>query len=98
MVQTYTIQPGDTLSKISQKFFGDFSMVNAIAQRNAIANPNVIYPGTEIVLPEVQDAVVVSDEPEKKKSQAWILWAVLGIAAAAGGAYAWSEHKKKKGK
>lgn len=58
---TYTIQPGDSLSKISQKFFGDYSMANTLAQVNKIANANLIYPGQTITIPDVSDAVVVQE-------------------------------------
>lgn len=53
----YTVQSGDTLAKISQKYVGDFSLVNSIAQVNGIANPNVIYAGTKLVIPSKGQAV-----------------------------------------
>jgi LysM repeat protein len=53
----YTVQSGDTLAKISQKYVGDFSLVNSIAQANGIANPNVIYAGTKLVIPSKGQAV-----------------------------------------
>ncbi|WP_010291095.1 LysM peptidoglycan-binding domain-containing protein [Kurthia massiliensis] len=53
----YTVQSGDTLAKISQKYVGDFSLVNSIAQTNGIANPNVIYAGTKLVIPSKGQAV-----------------------------------------
>lgn len=44
----YTIQPGDTLSGIAQKFG---TTVQALAQINGISNPNLIYAGTTIRIP-----------------------------------------------
>lgn len=38
----YTVQPGDNLSKIANKFG---TTVNALVSDNGIANPNLIYPG-----------------------------------------------------
>jgi LysM repeat protein len=45
---TYTVQPGDTLSKIAQRFGTTYT---AIAQANNIANPNYIYVGQVLVIP-----------------------------------------------
>ncbi len=45
---TYTIQPGDTLNKIAQEY--GVSVADLIAANN-FANPNAIFPGTQIVIP-----------------------------------------------
>ena len=39
---TYTVQSGDTLSGIAAKFGTTYQ---AIAAKNGISNPNLIYPG-----------------------------------------------------
>ena len=39
---TYTVQAGDTLSGIASKFGTTYQ---ALAAKNGIANPNLIYPG-----------------------------------------------------
>lgn len=44
----YTIQPGDTLSQIAQRHG---TTVQAIAQANGIANPNMIRAGASLVIP-----------------------------------------------
>ena len=52
--QTYTVQPGDTLSVIAGKFYGDGNLWNLIyeANRNAIGpNPNQIQVGMVLVIP-----------------------------------------------
>ncbi|MBQ0139233.1 MAG: LysM peptidoglycan-binding domain-containing protein [Kurthia sp.] len=54
----YTVQKGDTLAKISQKFAGDFSLVQSIASTNNIANLNLIYAGTTLTIPDKGSAQV----------------------------------------
>jgi LysM repeat protein len=50
--QTYTVQSGDTLSAISRKFYGDASLYQKLADYNGIKNPNLIYVGNIIKLPD----------------------------------------------
>lgn len=45
---TYVVRPGDTLSSIAWRFG---SSVWAIAARNNIANPNLIFPGQTLCIP-----------------------------------------------
>ena len=40
--ETYTVESGDTLSKISHKFAGNDSLVDSIAKANKISNVNMI--------------------------------------------------------
>lgn len=47
----YCIEKGDTLAKISTKFYGDESMIDQICQANNIADKNIIQYGVNIVLP-----------------------------------------------
>lgn len=46
---TYVIQPGDTLSGIAQRYG---TTVNALASLNGIADPDLIYAGNTIRVPE----------------------------------------------
>jgi len=50
----YTVQSGDTLSKISKHFYGDANQYMRIfeANRNVLHDPNQIQPGQELVIPE----------------------------------------------
>jgi nucleoid-associated protein YgaU len=50
----YTVQPGDTLSKISRQFYGDANQYTRIfnANRNLLPDANTIRPGQELVIPE----------------------------------------------
>ena len=49
----YTIQSGDTLSKIAQAHYGDSGEYNKIfeANREVIGDPDKIYPGQQIRIP-----------------------------------------------
>jgi putative chitinase len=46
--QTYTVRSGDTLSAIAARFGTTYG---AIAAANGIANPNLIYPGQRLSIP-----------------------------------------------
>ncbi len=52
--KTYVVQKGDTLSKISQHFYGSTKYSKEIyeANKNAIANMNQLKVGTKLVIPE----------------------------------------------
>jgi LysM repeat protein len=47
----YTVQRGDTLSKIAKEFYGDAGEYRRIAQANGIANPDLIHPGQDLLIP-----------------------------------------------
>ncbi len=49
----YRVEKGDTLQKISKKFYGGYSKWNKIyeANKNKISNPNRIKPGIVITIP-----------------------------------------------
>lgn len=51
--KTYTVVSGDTLWKISKKFYGDGSKYNKIyeANKSVLKNPNAIYPKQVITIP-----------------------------------------------
>ncbi len=49
--QTYTVQPGDTLSKISKHFYGDANKYMTIAKANRLADPDKIKAGQELLIP-----------------------------------------------
>lgn len=50
----YTVQPGDTLYEIA-RLYG--STVNEIADVNNITNPNIIYPGSVILIPVKEEDI-----------------------------------------
>jgi nucleoid-associated protein YgaU len=53
-VTYYTIESGDTLSKIAKEHYGDAQKYNVIfeANREVIKDPDKIYPGQKIRIPE----------------------------------------------
>ncbi len=52
-VKEYTIERGDTLSKIAKKFYGNAGDWKKIyeANKTTIKNPDLIYPGEKIIIP-----------------------------------------------
>ncbi len=55
--RTYTVQSGDTLWKISQEMYGDGSKYMKIFEANTelLKNPDQIFPGQKLVIPETED-------------------------------------------
>jgi len=49
----YTIQPGDSLSKIAKRYYGNAGDWQKIyrANKDKIKDPNMIYPGQKIIIP-----------------------------------------------
>lgn len=52
--KTYTVQKGDTLSKIANQFLGNANKWNEIyeANKDTIKDPDMIHPGQELKIPE----------------------------------------------
>lgn len=55
--ETYTVKPGDTLSKIAKQFYGDARKYSIIfeANRDILDDPNVIKPGQKLQIPKTDD-------------------------------------------
>lgn len=49
--RTYTVEPGDTLWGIAERFYGDGSKYQMIADASGIANPDLIHPGQLLTIP-----------------------------------------------
>lgn len=51
--RTYTVQPGDTLSKIAKEFYGSANAYNKIfeANQDKLTSPDKIQVGQELVIP-----------------------------------------------
>ena len=87
---TYTIQKGDNLTKIAKEFG---TIVEALVRLNNIANPNLIYAGTELKVPdnsrraqelkeaEERQAASIAEAQEKAIAQAKAVAAAKAAAA-----------------
>jgi nucleoid-associated protein YgaU len=49
--RTYTVVSGDTLWAISERFYGDGSKYQVIADASGIPNPDLIHPGQVLTIP-----------------------------------------------
>jgi nucleoid-associated protein YgaU len=49
--QTYTVQSGDSLSKISKQFYGDATKFKKIADANKLEDPDKIKAGQQLIIP-----------------------------------------------
>ncbi|GGN74073.1 LysM peptidoglycan-binding domain-containing protein [Nocardia rhizosphaerihabitans] len=49
--QTYTVEPGDTLWAISERFYGDGNRYHEIASASGIDNPDLINAGQVLTIP-----------------------------------------------
>ncbi|WP_232664230.1 LysM peptidoglycan-binding domain-containing protein [Pseudonocardia sp. TRM90224] len=49
--RTYVVESGDTLSAIAERFYGNANDYRRIAEANGIANPDLIHPGQQLVIP-----------------------------------------------
>jgi nucleoid-associated protein YgaU len=50
-VKTYTVVSGDTLSAISERFYGDGNRYQQIADASGVSNPDLIHPGQGLTIP-----------------------------------------------
>ncbi len=53
-VRTHTVESGDTLWAIAEKYYGDGNQYPKIfgANRDQLDNPDLIHPGQELKIPE----------------------------------------------
>lgn len=50
-VRTYTVESGDTLWAIAERFYGDGSKYQVIAAASGVSNPDLIQPGQVLTIP-----------------------------------------------
>ena len=67
--EAYTVQSGDTLTTISQKYVGDNSLINAIAESNSISDINLIYSGQQLTIP-TEGSAQAAAEPQAAVQEA----------------------------
>ena len=49
--RTYTVVSGDTLWAIAERFYGDGSKYQVIADASGVSNPDLIHPGQVLTIP-----------------------------------------------
>ncbi|EKD58104.1 MAG: hypothetical protein ACD_57C00031G0012 [uncultured bacterium] len=54
--QEYKVVAGDSLSKISEKYYGSMDLWPVLARENNIANPNIIFVDSTLNIPAKSDA------------------------------------------
>lgn len=67
---TYVVAPGDTLSKIASRIYGNAKEWKTLAILNKIINPALIHPGDRLTYPVTRKASVAfkSTYPENRKT------------------------------
>ncbi|MEU7764021.1 LysM peptidoglycan-binding domain-containing protein [Nocardia sp. NPDC049190] len=50
-LRTYTVEPGDTLWAIAERFYGDGNRYQEIADASGVPNPDAINPGQVLTIP-----------------------------------------------
>jgi LysM repeat protein len=60
---TYTVQPGDTLSKIARQVYSDPAKYPLIQKANNLVNPSLIHVGQVLVIPPLAGAGPTSPAP-----------------------------------
>jgi LysM repeat protein len=91
----YTVQQGDTLSKIARDVLGNMALWPAIAELNDLKNPDLIFPGQVLILPDKLEPVAEAPEANRQKAgiPAWLGW-LLALSIGGGLVYA-NRHKLK---
>lgn len=56
----HIVQPGESLSKIAKKHYGDAMKWRLIYERNTdkIKNPDMIYPEQELIIPPIERPLI----------------------------------------
>jgi LysM repeat protein len=65
-MRTYTVVSGDTLSRIALRFYGNANLWSIIyyANRDIIRDPNLIFPGQVLKIPDPQTSTTTTPEPQ----------------------------------
>lgn len=50
--QRYTVKSGDTLTSIAEKFYGDSTLDDFLAEMNNISDPTALSVGMELIIPD----------------------------------------------
>lgn len=63
----YTVEQGDSLSKIAEKLYGEKETWPVISRVNKIANPNIIHVGTILEIPSKDAADDIKEQMTQTK-------------------------------
>ena len=73
--KTYTVQPGDCLWTIAEKYYGRGSDYTKLAAANpAIKNPRLIYPGQVLTIPAAADLPAAGTKSESQALADSLTW------------------------
>jgi tetratricopeptide (TPR) repeat protein len=61
---THTIQPGETLSILSKRYYGDINHYDLIARFNGLEDPTNIQLGQQIKIPQVEGLPFMEEEAQ----------------------------------
>ncbi|UCE56511.1 MAG: LysM peptidoglycan-binding domain-containing protein [Desulfobacterales bacterium] len=67
---SHTVQPGESLSKLAQVYYGDYKKFDLIAKFNNITDKAGVRVGQEIKIPEVEGVPFLVEKEEKEKIEA----------------------------
>ena len=98
-MKTYVVKPGDTLSLIAGREYGNIMLWPALAQANPqISNPDVIQPGQVINIPDTidVDAQVIDSKRGPGTFEKVFPWLLLVLAAGGIGLKVYHDKKKKR--
>ena len=64
VVRKYTVASGDTLSAVSERFYGDPNRYDQIADASGVSNPDLLHRGQVLTIPDE----VTNDREENRRS------------------------------
>ena len=80
--KTYTVQSGDCLWNLAEKYYGDGSQYKKLAAANPeITNPNLIYPGQVLTIPPADDLPAASPDSASTALSDQLQWTGSGWTA-----------------
>lgn len=81
--KTYTVQPGDCLWTLAEKYYGDGTQYKKLAAANpSITNPNLIYPGQVLTIPTAEDLPAAGQDSPSTALSDSLSWTGSGWSAA----------------
>lgn len=66
----HVVQPGESLSMIAKKYYGDYKKFDAIAKFNQIEDATKVKPGQRIMVPELSGTMIRQTAPKSADSTA----------------------------